>query len=128
SPESGQMADAWGRPLCVQKQTLGNDGLLRCRSRFFNQCCHLARMRKKDCVAARKFNDLRLDPLRHEPLKVREARRSQAHGPLRVPSLLCWKIPINAARALPPEHASGGRAMSALPQKRTLDSRCGMSA
>src|SRR5262249_34678828 len=46
---------------------------------------------------------------------VREARRSQAHGPLRVPSLLCWKIPINAARALPPEHASGGRAMSALP-------------
>ena len=59
---------------------------------------------------------------------VREARTSQAHGPLRVPSLLCWKIPINAARALPPEHASGGRAMSALPQKRTLDSRCGMSA
>src|SRR5215813_1763833 len=55
--------------LC-QKQTLGNDGLLRCRSRFFNQRCHLARVRKKDCVAARKFNDLRLGPLRHEPLKV----------------------------------------------------------
>src|SRR5262249_22894619 len=45
-------------------------GLLRCRSRFFNQCCHLARVRKKDCVAARKLNDLRLGPLRHEPLKV----------------------------------------------------------
>ena len=54
-----------------QKQTLGNDGLLRCRSRFFDQCCHLARVRKKDCVAARKFNDLRLRPLRHESLEVR---------------------------------------------------------
>src|SRR5215831_17062952 len=51
-------------------RTLGNDGLLRCRSRFFDQCWHLARVRKKDCVAARKFNDLRLGSLRHEPLKV----------------------------------------------------------
>src|SRR5262249_20623752 len=59
---------------------------------------------------------------------VREARRSQAHGPLRVPSLLCWKIPINAARALPPEHASGGRAQSALPPKRTPPSRHGTSS
>src|SRR5262249_600509 len=33
-------------------------------------CCHLARVRKKDCVAARKFNDLRLGPLRHESLEV----------------------------------------------------------
>jgi len=28
-------------------------------------------VRKKDCVAARKFNDLRLGPLRHESLEVR---------------------------------------------------------
>src|SRR5262249_48278207 len=47
-----------------QKQTSGNDGLLRCLSRFFDQCCHLGCVRKKDCVAARKFNDLRLRPLR----------------------------------------------------------------
>ena len=47
----------------VPKRTLGNDGLLR--------CCHLARVRKKNCVAARKFNDLRLGPLRHESLEVR---------------------------------------------------------
>src|SRR5262249_662947 len=59
-----------GMSASCQKQTLGNDGLLRCRSRFFDQCCHLARVRKKDCVAARKLNDLRLGPLRHEPLKV----------------------------------------------------------
>ena len=36
---------------------------------------------------------------------VREARRSQAHGPLRVPSLLCWKIPVNA-------HGGSARAAS----------------
>ena len=54
-----------------QKQTLGNDGLLRCRSRFFDQCCHLVRVRKKDCAAAWKFNDLRLGSLRHESLEVR---------------------------------------------------------
>src|SRR5262249_12209923 len=53
-----------------QKQTFGNDGLLRCRSRFFDQCCHLLRVRKKDCVATRKFNDLRFGPLRHESLEV----------------------------------------------------------
>src|SRR5215469_7463779 len=47
------------------------DRLLRCRSRFFDQCRHLAGVRKKDSVAARKFNDLRLGPLRHEPLEVR---------------------------------------------------------
>src|SRR5262249_929959 len=34
-------------------------------------CCHLARVRKKDCVAARKLDDLRLGPLRHESLEVR---------------------------------------------------------
>src|SRR5262249_17010394 len=49
-----------------QKQTLGNDRLLRCRSRLFDQCCHLARVRKKDCVAARKLDDLRSGTLRHE--------------------------------------------------------------
>src|SRR5215467_684312 len=47
------------------------DRLLRCRSRFFDQCCHFGCVRKKDCVAARKFNDLRLRPLRHETLEVR---------------------------------------------------------
>src|SRR5258708_19113088 len=52
------------------RKTLGNDGLLRCLSRSFDQRCYLALVRKKDCVAARKFNDLRLGPLRHEPLKV----------------------------------------------------------
>src|SRR6516165_3180705 len=55
----------------AQKQTLGNDGLLRCRGRFFDQCCHLGCVRKKDRVAARKFNDLRLGSLRHESLEVR---------------------------------------------------------
>src|SRR5215813_349762 len=34
-------------------------------------CCHLLRVRKKDCVAAWKFNDLRLGSLRHESLEVR---------------------------------------------------------
>src|SRR5262249_38462627 len=58
-------------PLYPQKQTLGNDGLLRCRSRLFDHCCHLGCVRKKDCVAAWKFNDLRLRPLRHESLEVR---------------------------------------------------------
>src|SRR6516165_277703 len=52
-------------------QTSENDGLLRCHSRFFDQCCHLVRVRKKDCVAARKFNDLRLGPFHHESLEVR---------------------------------------------------------
>src|SRR5262249_38215941 len=47
------------------------DGLLRFRSRFFDQCCHLGCVRKKDRVASRKFNDLRLRPLRHESLEVR---------------------------------------------------------
>src|SRR6516164_9687707 len=56
--------------LC-QKRTSGTDGLLRFRSRFFDQCCRLGCVRKKDRVAARKFNDLRLRPLRHESLEVR---------------------------------------------------------
>jgi hypothetical protein len=54
-----------------QKQTSGNDGLLRCSSSFFDQCCHFGCVRKKDRVAARKFNDLRFCPLRHESLEVR---------------------------------------------------------
>src|SRR6516225_9073367 len=33
--------------LC-QKQTLGNDGLLRFCRRFFDQCCHLGCVREKD--------------------------------------------------------------------------------
>src|SRR5215468_7875036 len=45
--------------------------LLRCRSRLFDQCCHLARVRKKDRVAAGKFDGFRFGPLRHESLKVR---------------------------------------------------------
>src|SRR6516165_8765365 len=69
-PQKRTSAGATALSALCQKQTLGNDGLLRCRSRFFNQCCHLARVRKKDCVAARKFNDLRLGPLRHETLEV----------------------------------------------------------
>src|SRR6516225_5517733 len=36
-------------------------------------------MRKKDCVAARKLNDLRLRPLRHESLEVR-IDHSVLHG------------------------------------------------
>src|SRR5262249_34975637 len=45
--------------------------LLRCRSRFFDQCGHIARVRQKDGVAARKLDDLRFGPLRHESLEVR---------------------------------------------------------
>src|SRR6516162_9073837 len=70
-----------------QKQTLGNDGLLRCRGRFFDQCCHLGCVRKKDRVAARKFNDLRLRPLRHESLEVR-IDHSVLHGNYCVARLL----------------------------------------
>ena len=59
-----------GTSVSGRKHTLGNDGLLRCRSRFFDQSCHLACVREKDCVAAGKLNDLRLRPLRHESLEV----------------------------------------------------------
>src|SRR5262249_38428062 len=76
----------WMSALC-QKQTSGNDGLLRCLSRFFDQCCHLGCVRKKDCVAARKFNDLRLRPLRHESLEVR-IDHSVLHGNYCVARLL----------------------------------------
>src|SRR5215472_14180042 len=76
----------WMSALC-QKQTSGNDGLLRCLSRFFDQCCHLGCVRKKDCVAARKFNDLRLCPLRHESLEVR-IDHSDLHGNYCVTRLL----------------------------------------
>jgi|SRR6516165_8359338 hypothetical protein len=65
-PRKRTSSDATSMSALCQKQTWGNDGLLRCRSRFFDQCCHLARVRKKDCVSARKFNDLRLGPLRTE--------------------------------------------------------------
>ena len=72
--------------LC-QKQTSGNDGLLRFSSRFFDQCCHLGCVREKDRVAARKFNDLRLRPLRHESLEVR-IDHSVLHGNYCVARLL----------------------------------------
>src|SRR5262249_12398001 len=70
-----------------QKQTLGNDGLLRCRGRFFDQCWRLGRVRKKARVAARKFNDLLLRPLRHESLEVR-IDHSVLHGNYCVARLL----------------------------------------
>src|SRR5215475_14378872 len=70
-----------------QKQTLGSDGLLRCCGRFFDQCRYLGRVRKKDRVAARKFNDLRLRPLRHESLEVR-IDHSVLHGNYCVAGLL----------------------------------------
>src|SRR6516165_7527355 len=65
------VADSRVMSALRQKQTSGNEGLLRFRSRFFDQCRHLARVRKKHGVAARQLNDLRLGPLRHEPLEVR---------------------------------------------------------
>src|SRR5262249_59078997 len=77
--ESGQTKTRLSTSALCQKQTLGNDGLLRCRSRFFDQCCHLGCVRKKDRVAARKFNDLRLRPLRHESLELR-SDHSVLHG------------------------------------------------
>jgi hypothetical protein len=54
-----------------QKQTLGNDCLLRRGSRLFDQCCHLARVQKKNSVGAGEFDRLGLRPLRHETLQVR---------------------------------------------------------
>src|SRR5262249_13891962 len=47
------------------------DRLLCCRSRFFDKWRYLPRVRKKDGVASRQLHDLRLGPLRHEPLEVR---------------------------------------------------------
>ena len=86
-PRKRTFAHAIRMSVLGQKQTSGNDGLLRFSSRFFDQCCHLGCVRKKDRVAARKFNDLRLRPLRHESLEVR-IDHSVLHGNYCVARLL----------------------------------------
>ena len=55
----------------------GNDGLLRCRSRFFDLCCHLGCVRKKDRVR-------RTEAVRARPAKP---RGRHALGPRHVRAL-----------------------------------------
>ena len=81
APRKRTLVERVGMSALCRKRTLGNDGLLRFSSRFFDQCCHLGCVRKKDRVAARKFNDLRLRPLRHESLEVRIDQRLKVRGP-----------------------------------------------